>query len=136
MGLILNEKGSINIPMNNFKDRRKFARLDLALTISYRVVDKIGVDSEPSEVVSSDISLGGIRLMTPTPLERGTKLELEIFLPEDDEHPLMADGEVVWQTRISATSYETGVMIKGMNDPDKKRFMEFVFDQMSRMVTT
>ncbi len=122
--------------MENFKERRKFARLDLALTISYKVIDKIGTDTSPSEVVSSDISLGGIRLMTPTPLERGTKLELEIFLPEDETHPLKAEGEVVWQSKISQTSYETGIMIKGMNDVDKRRFMEFVFDQMSRIVAS
>lgn len=121
--------------MNNNKDRRKYARLDLALTISYRVIDQIGAVSEPAEVISSDISLGGFRLMTPAPLDHGTKLELLIHLPEDENHPLKADGEVVWQSKISNTSYETGVVIKGMNDKDKKRFMEFVFDQMSHLVS-
>lgn len=118
----------------DYADRRKFARLDLALTISYKVADQLDED-KPQEVVSSDISLGGLRLMTPGPLEHGTKLELEIFLPEDEKHPLKASGEVVWQSKISATSYETGIVIRGINDADKKRFMEFVFDQMSRMVT-
>jgi len=120
---------------NDYTDRRKFARLDLALTISYRVIDRLGSVTNLESVVSSDISLGGLRLMTPGPLEHGTKLELEIFLPNDEEHPLKADGEVVWQTKISATSYETGIVIRGIKDADKKRFMEFVFDQMSRMVT-
>jgi len=120
----------------DYTDRRKFARLDLALTVSYRVVDQLGGEDKPQEVVSSDVSLGGLRLMTPGPLEHGTKLEIEIYLPEDEEHPLRADGEVVWQSKISATSYETGIMIRGINDADKKRFMEFVFDQMSRMVTS
>ena len=122
--------------MNTAKERRKYARLDLSLSISYRVVDQVGAVSEPAEVVSSDISLGGIRLMTPTPLEKGTKLELLIHLPEDETHPLKADGEVVWQSKISNTSYETGIVIKGMGDEDKKRFMSFVFDQMSRLVTS
>lgn len=121
--------------MDNYRERRKYARLDLALTISYRVMDQVGAESEPAEVVSSDISLGGFRLMTPTPLEHGTKLELLIHLPEDETHPLIAAGEVVWQSKISNTSYETGVVIKGMNEKDKKRFMEFVFDQMSRLVS-
>ena len=73
--------------------------------------------------------------MTPGPLEHGTKLELDIFLPEDEINPIKASGEVVWQSKITPTSYETGVLIRGINDTDKKRFMEFVFDQMSRMVT-
>ncbi len=120
---------------NDYADRRKFARLDLALTVSYRVVDQVGGEDKPQDVVSSDVSLGGLRLMTPGPLEHGTKLELEIFLPEDDLNPIRADGEVVWQSKISQTSFETGVVIRGIPDADKKRFMEFVFDQMSKMVT-
>ncbi len=71
--------------------------------------------------------------MTPAPLENGTMLTLEILL-EDEPHPIAADGEVVWQQKISATSYETGVMIKGMPAADKTRFMEFVFDQMTKVV--
>jgi len=120
---------------NDYTDRRRFARLDLALTVSYRVVDQLGTTTSPESVVSSDVSLGGLRLMTPGPLEHGTKLEIDIFLPEDEKHPIKANGEVVWQSKISTTSYETGVVIRGINDADKKRFMEFVFDQMSRMVT-
>lgn len=116
-------------------ERRKFARLDLALTVSYAVIDPAGQPLDPREALSSDISAGGLRLMTPTPLEKGSTLELNIFLAEDEETPVRATGEVVWQSRISNTSFETGVVIKGMPDEDKKRFMSFVFDQLSKVIT-
>ena len=117
-------------------ERRKFARLDLAITVSYRVAGQTGTQPvDPREAVSSDISAGGIRLMTPTPLDNGTVLELEMLLGDQESSPVRAEGEVVWQNKISETSYETGVMIKGMPDADKKRFMEFVFDQMSKVVS-
>ncbi|MFA4974548.1 MAG: PilZ domain-containing protein [bacterium] len=117
-------------------ERRKFARLDLALTVSYRVIGAVGGHpADPREAVSSDISLGGIRLMTPGPLENGTMLALEILLGEDEGNPIKAEGEVMWQNKISATSYETGVMIRNMPNDDKSRFMQFVFDQMSKVVT-
>lgn len=116
-------------------ERRKFARLDLALTVSYTVVGhSSNMPVDPRETISSDVSLGGLRLMTPTPLENGTMLDLEIIIGEDENYPISAEGEVMWQTKISDVSYETGVMIKGMPDADKKRFMEFVFDQMSKVV--
>ena len=116
-------------------ERRKFARLDLALTVSYRIAGQSGEQPvNPREAVSSDVSLGGLRLMTPTVLENGTLLDLEILLGEDESNPIHADGEVVWQSKISNTSFETGVMIKGMPEADKKRFMEFVFDQMAKVV--
>lgn len=116
-------------------ERRKYARLDLALTVSYAVIDPAGQPVDPREALSTDISAGGLRLMTPTPLENGTTLDLNIFLAEDDENPISAKGEVVWQSKISNTSFETGVVIKNMPDADKKRFMSFVFDQLSKVVT-
>lgn len=117
-------------------ERRKFARLDLALTVSYRVSGQSAPNHvDPREAVSSDISLGGVRLMTPTRLENGTMLDLEILLGEDESSPINAEGEVVWQSKISDVSFETGVQIRGMPVADKKRFMEFVFDQMSKVVS-
>jgi len=117
-------------------ERRKYARLDLALTVSYRVTGETGgAPVDPREAVSSDISLGGLRLMTPAALANGTMLDLEILLGEDEARPIKAEGEVVWQNKISDTSYETGVMIKNMPNDDKSRFMQFVFDQMSKVVT-
>lgn len=116
-------------------DRRKFARLDLALTVSYKVVGHSSDQPlDPREAISSDVGLGGLRLMTPSPLENGTLLDLEILLGEEACDPISAEGEVVWQNRISDVSFETGVMIRGMPNADKKRFMEFVFDQMAKVV--
>jgi len=117
-------------------ERRKFARLDLALTVSYKVAGEKGeVPADPREAISSDVSLGGLRLMTPAALANGTLLDLEIVLGDDESSPIKASGEVMWQNKISGTSFETGVMIKGMPNDDKSRFMQFVFDQMTKVVT-
>jgi len=119
----------------DYAERRKYARLDLALTVSYKVAGQSGGHPmDPREAVSSDVSLGGLRLMTPTRLENGTMLDLEIMLGEEGK-PISAQGEVMWQNKISETSYETGVMIKKMPDSDKSEFMKFVFDQMSKVVS-
>lgn len=135
---VVNDLGSgyrIGMSQDN-SDRRKFARLDLALTVSYRVRDRGIVNQpDPREALSSDVSLGGLRLMTPTKIENGTRLDLEIFTGKEGGHPISAEGEVMWQNKISDTSFETGVMIRSMPNADKKRFMEFVFDQMAKVVT-
>lgn len=118
----------------NPQNRRKYARLDIALTVSYAVEDVTGKVSEYAEAVSSDISAGGLRLMTPTPLTTGSHLDLEVFLGDDVANKINAKGEVVWQNKISDTSYETGVLINHMDNEAKKKLMSFVFDQMSRLV--
>ena len=127
------------------KDQRRHARLDIALSVNY-AIREAGPDgtikaSEMAETLSSDISASGLRLMTVAPLENGSILNLEIALPEDwpnpaksVSEPIRAQGEVVWQNKISDYSYETGTVIKHMEESDKKRLMSFVFDQMSRLV--
>lgn len=117
------------------KERRKYARLDIAITVSYAVENPGGGLSEYAEATSSDISAGGLRLMTPTPLANGAHLDLEIYLGEEVEYnKIPAKGQVAWQNKISNTSYETGVLITSMDNDAKKLFMSFVFDQMSKVV--
>ncbi len=115
-------------------NRRKFARLDLALTVSYAVKGETGAVHDPREALSSDISEGGIRLMTPGPLQMGSLLDLQITLAGHEDQPIFASGEVVWQNKLGATSFETGVTIRTMPEKDRSRFMQFVFDQMSKIV--
>lgn len=121
------------------KDQRRHARLDIALAVNYAIQQAGGEPSEMAETLSSDISASGLRLMTVAPLENGSILNLEITLPEDwpgAGDPIRALGEVVWQNKISDFSFETGAVIKHMEETDKKRLMSFVFDQMSRLVGT
>ncbi|MFH1653287.1 MAG: PilZ domain-containing protein [Pseudomonadota bacterium] len=114
-------------------DKRRFARLDMAIMIAYSVKNITGEISPEAEVLSSDISASGLRLMTPGRLDRGANLNLSIQLPNVVES-ISADGEVVWQTKLSKTSYETGVVIKNMNTSDKERFLNFIYDQLIRLV--
>lgn len=116
------------------EERRNYARLDIALTVSYAIESQGGRLSDYAEAVSSDISAGGLRLMTPGPLATGSRLDLEIYLGDEAAKKINAKGEVVWQNKISPTSFETGVLINQMDNDSKKKFMEFVFDQMSRLV--
>ncbi len=120
-------------PMH-YADKRKFARLDIALSVSYAIRKDGGELSDLADAMSSDISAGGIRLMTPGPLRPGDLIDLEITIHGSDGEPIQASGEVVWQNQISSTSFETGAIIRYMKEEDKRRFMAFVFDQMSRVV--
>lgn len=118
----------------SLQEKRKYARLDIALSVSYAVKNVGGEMSELADALSSDISAGGLRLMTPTPLKPGDLLDLEITIDGNNQETIHASGEVVWQNQISDTSFETGAIIRYMDDEDKQRFMSFVFDQMSRVM--
>lgn len=118
----------------SLQEKRKYARLDIALSVSYAIKNAGGEISELADALSSDISAGGLRLMTPTPLHPGDLLDLEITINGDNSQIIHASAEVVWQNQLSETSYETGAIIRYMEDEAKQRFMAFVFDQMSRVV--
>jgi c-di-GMP-binding flagellar brake protein YcgR len=120
--------------MTHEVEQRRHARLDMALSVNYVIEGPEGERSPIAESRSMDVSAGGLRLMTPHALENGTVMNLEIQLSEDDTEPVRAQGEVVWQNKVSDHSYETGTVIRQMDGDDKKRFMSFVFDQMTRLV--
>jgi len=115
-------------------EQRKCARLDIALSVHYAVKNQGSECSELAEALSSDISSSGIRLMAPTKLNPGDKLDLEIAVNGDQKNCIRASGEVVWQNKLANNSYETGTIIRHMEEADKGRFMAFIFDQMSRLV--
>lgn len=117
-------------------EQRRHARLDIALAVNYAIQQEGAEVSEMAETLSSDISASGLRLMTVASLENGSILNLEISLPEEGVEPIRAQGEVVWQNKISDYSYETGTVIKYMEEKDKMRLMGFVFNQMARLVGT
>lgn len=116
------------------QDQRKYARLDIALSVSYSLRNAGGTVSEIADAMASDISAGGLRLMTADPLRAGDIIDLEITITGQDGAPIQASGEVVWQNQITERSFEIGAVIKYMDDANKRRFMAFVFDQMSRVV--
>lgn len=115
-------------------ERRKHARLDIALSVNYTVKDASGEVTEMAEAMSSDISATGIRLMTTSPLENGSTLDLEITIEGQNSRPVHANCEVVWQNQIADCIYEVGAVIRFMEEEDKRHFLEFVFNQMSQLV--
>lgn len=115
-------------------ERRRYARLDIALTVDYVVRDAAGKITERATAQSSDVSAAGIRLMTPTRLRNGAWLDLEITIEGREGEPVRASGEVVWQHQLSDHSFETGAVIRYMDEDDKRRFFDFVFSQMAELV--
>jgi c-di-GMP-binding flagellar brake protein YcgR len=124
-----------SLAVQTVQDKRKHARLDIALSVSYAVKHN-GDPSEMAEAMSTDISAGGLRLMTPSPLNPGDVLDMEIVLTGEHDEPrhIKASGEVVWQNKVADKSFETGAVIKHIDDKDKQYLMSFVFDQISKMV--
>ena len=100
-------------------EKRRFERMRAGLQIKYRAVGpteeatliKQGGYAAPevfhshtpeikdfNKVVSEDLSLGGVRINTPAPLPEGTKLWLQVGIP-DVPIPINAMAVVRWSRR-------------------------------------
>jgi len=89
-------------------DRRRFPRVNLSML--YRPAGLLG----PRQV-ASDVSRGGIRVYTDDALDVGTRLEIELFLPEGDS--LSIDVRVAWIRDLSGqeAQYEAGLEFLAMD---------------------
>lgn len=72
-------------------DRRRFARLDTRLDVSYAVLPA----GKAQRAVTKDISAGGICLFADHTLAQGTRLQVSMAVPGRKE-PVRFTAEVVW----------------------------------------
>ena len=90
-------------------DRRRFPRLNVP--VFYRPARLFG----PRQV-AQDVSRGGIRVYTDDALELGTRLEIELFLPNSES--LTIDVRVAWVRELvqQDTRYEAGLEFLAMDE--------------------
>jgi len=104
-------------------ERRKFRRLKAP--VFYRPVGLSflrrlrGKDDRERAI---DISLGGVRIFSDDELKVGSRLELDLFLPDDTT--LATKAVVVWVHALPAGSpakFDVGVRFDAMDDADQQR---------------
>lgn len=90
-------------------DRRRFPRLNVP--VYYRPARLFG-PRKPAQ----DVSRGGIRVYTDDALELGTRLEIELFLPEGES--LTVDVRVAWMRELKDqdTRFEAGLEFLAMDE--------------------
>lgn len=104
---VMQEARSNHKIANGIRERRAYARLDIPLETDYKITER----EKPSiAAASSDISLGGIRLIAPENIAAGIILELRMKAPAGIES-CQAQGEVVWSRSLPDKPgyYEIGV---------------------------
>lgn len=105
------------------EERRKYIRIDKALSLSYEILESF---LRPS-CRSKDISEGGIRLRIFQRLAPGTALKLWIYL-RDFEQPILAVGEVAWLQKQNDKEYpfEVGIRFIEINSSDRDKLSKYI----------
>ena len=109
------------------EERRRFIRVSAKVLTFYKIVST----GKVRRVLTSNIGGGGLSFGTETLLEPGTRLEVEMKLP-DREGPIMFTADVVWSRLIEGatgplqdTTAETGVRIVTIDPKDQKFLLQY-----------
>ena len=114
------------------REKRKFIRFDIALSIAYTIqkdprIEKFGE--------TKDISAQGMQLMTNDKLELGDKVELKLFVP-DALNPAHIKGIVVWSKDLAGGAekypYSSGIDFEKIEEDNKNTFLKFLCGLMYR----
>lgn len=111
------------------REKRRFIRFDIALKVTYCIQKEIKIEKTG---ITSDMGVGGIRLLTEEKLETGSRVDLKIFIPEA-LNPAHLIGIVLWSkesTGAKNPSYIAGIEFGPIEEDNKNTFLKFLCDLM------
>jgi len=120
----------------SFKEKRRTARLNIPVEITYQVGPKVKEQQSRSKSFTQDISLCGARILVNEALALKTPIELEIHLAENAP-PMVVRGEIVWQyySKIAGQDcYETGIEFTQIDLKDREKIKETMFDAVKEIL--
>ena len=120
-------------------ERREFKRISKSLQIDYLYLSSDGKELAKKEgkarATTANVSWGGIQLLLPEKLSKGTRLALEIQL-EASRPSIRAVGEVVWMEeaadKLDAEGlriFRTGVRFIGFSSEAQDRLIRFLYEE-------
>jgi len=115
-------------------EQRKYARLETAMRMKYHVA---GAGTKPVEAHCLNISLGGVCFLAREKLRKRTPMEVNVYFSTEEKEPITVRGTVVWQGRDGGKGkkgFPTGIFFETMEKAIQKRFVDFVFDNLYKMV--
>lgn len=108
--------------------QRAFVRIRTTIPAKLKTYDPASLQfSEPISVLSRDLSGGGMQIVSKHSIEQGTKVQLEIELP--DTGPLTFNGQVVRseQSQTSHSVFWVGIKFQDMSERERSKIIRYIF---------
>lgn len=103
-------------------EKRKYVRIDSSISVAFSIIDS---EHDRYTTLSKNVSLGGVMIPLKRQLTIGTKLHLELTLPNESK-PISIIGEVVWQK-------ETNIVDSGMLFNTGIKYLEIDSFEMQKL---
>lgn len=114
-------------------EHRKLFRTNIILKVVYNTLKEPPLKKT---AFSKNISSTGINIITSEKLEKGTQLEIQIFISERES--VGAKGEIIWQAGCSFIPaskrryYTTGIQLVYMSSQDAIKTSDFVREMLRK----
>ena len=114
------------------EEQRRFVRLETRVDVAYTVLPS----GTSQRTVTKDLSGGGVRFFTETPLAPGTQLQMALALP-GREQPVNALAQVVWSEQHELVgkadrqrSAENGAKFVEIAPADQEALTQFISSRL------
>jgi c-di-GMP-binding flagellar brake protein YcgR len=110
--------------LNAVEEKRRFKRIDSALSVRYRNLRKN--ENPTTESLSKNIGEGGVCFNSPEFISLACRMIVEITLPTTPK-PVRAISKVAWIRRLpSSDNYQIGNQFLEITKEDKEQISRFV----------
>ncbi len=112
-------------------NKRKFKRFNKSWKIQYQCLrDSFGTP-QIEEVISQDISIGGLRFESKQDLQIDSLILLKLDIPDNDE--LVLSGKVMWVKRINEELFSYGVKFNDVETEDANKLKKILPDEFQNL---
>ncbi|SEO80854.1 flagellar brake protein [Propionispora vibrioides] len=119
----------LTLPTNITKvQQRSFVRLDIVLPVKIQVVSEQQDEDAPlHDLLTKNISGGGVCLISQDKLKLGTKLNVQLQLPEQEAWTIASDVVRLDMPQNDRQLYWIGVRFLDIAEPIRNRLIRFIF---------
>ena len=112
-------------------NKRKFKRFNKSWKIQYQCLrDSFGTP-QIEEVISQDISIGGLRFESKQDLQIDSLILLKLDIPDNDE--MVLSGKVMWVKRMNKDLFSYGIKFNDIDTKDADRLKKILPEKFQNL---
>jgi diguanylate cyclase (GGDEF)-like protein len=112
-------------------DKRRFKRFDKSWKIRYQCLGDSFDKAHVEEVITQDISIGGLKFESKQDLKIDSPILMSLELPDNEE--LVISGKIVWVKRITPELLSYGVKFNDVDAKDANKLKEILPDKFHNL---
>ena len=120
-----------NCTIKSTGDKRRFRRFNKSWKIRYQCLGDSFEKAHVEEVITQDISIGGLKFESKEDLRIDSPILVSLDLPDNDE--VVVSGKVVWVKRINEELLAYGVKFNDIDTKDANKLKEILPDKFHNL---